>query len=1031
MKKIALLTLILNVFLFINAQVVEGSAFVPKYYPSSPNVSSLGSFGMYPMNLATGQPNIGISLFSNSSYGNDADINLNYNISSVKPDFQTSWVGLGWNLSVGGAITRLVNGGIDECYVSNYTDPTVFSYYDHYSTLNTQDWYSDVKLTQYYQFMTPLFPSSDEANPTPDEFAFNVNGLNGSFFKNHEGKWIVKANHNLDIDVKEELKYDFSFLENGGPTNQVDWFLKRIIYGFVLTDQNGTKYTFGKDSNALEINGIETVDTAYNPAMYVKSWYLTKIEYPSGKSISFEYSNDNRATYVVHSSSFYSTYKAQSSGVSQSNTKGNFNLLTLDRNFYKYLSKIKFDNNEINFYKSYSNALDYNTENVPWGQLDTNYDMIHYSGNYNDRKHWYKLDSIVVKSNNVRSNAVVFNYENTSNYRLRLLNVSIGKSQQAKQQYSFEYNPLRLPDFNVNKTDHWGYYNNKNFETSVPQSSNYTYSKAQMLTYSQYREPDFTYGTAELLQKIIFPTKGYTLIEYEPHTYSRLLNKTINGFDVNIIGNSIAGGARVKKMTTNDNINSYSKSFFYVDDYLNGSTTSSGVSGGMANYFDEGIINNGNLEFWKLSSSSYIPLNYTNGNYITYSKVYEKLENGSIIEHIFSNQDNGYKDFKSNNYQLIQGNVGYVNTFDPANISIVKNALDKLGYNNLDVERGKPLNEKYYDSNKNLLKEIQYNYNTNPSRLTDKIRSISYIADVYGAPINMAAYDLIAQMHIVSKMSAHTIYSHHTPLISTTNIEYFNSNPVTSLSQYTYGTTNHHQLLNQKTTTSEGIVKETNYSYAHEKGNQLMISKNMVGIPLETSTTQTIGTVTKMLSRSERIYPLNQSEANTKTSGLVLPITVLSYDMQTPSSSTTEVTYDKYDNNGNLQQYTTKDGLSTVIIWGYNQTQPIAKIEGAKLSDISQSLMDSIVTASNTDALTGPNNDETSFLSVLNTFRNSLPNYQITTYTYDPLIGVRSITPPSGIREVYIYDSANRLKEIRENSQTGNLLKEFKYNYKQ
>jgi len=101
------------------------------------------------------------------------------------------------------------------------------------------------------------------------------------------------------------------------------------------------------------------------------------------------------------------------------------------------------------------------------------------------------------------------------------------------------------------------------------------------------------------------------------------------------------------------------------------------------------------------------------------------------------------------------------------------------------------------------------------------------------------------------------------------------------------------------------------------------------------------------------------------------------------------------------------------------------------LTDISQSLIDSIVTASNTDAAAAANNDETSILSVFNTFRNSLSNYQITMYTYDPLIGVRSITPPSGIREVYLYDSANRLKEIRENSQTGNLLKEFKYNYKQ
>lgn len=147
------------------------------------------------------------------------------------------------------------------------------------------------------------------------------------------------------------------------------------------------------------------------------------------------------------------------------------------------------------------------------------------------------------------------------------------------------------------------------------------------------------------------------------------------------------------------------------------------------------------------------------------------------------------------------------------------------------------------------------------------------------------------------------------------------------------------------------------------------------------------------------------------------------------SSLEKEVTYDKYDSKGNLQQYTAKDGISTVIIWGYNQTQPIAKIEGAKLSDIQQSLIDSIVNASNTDAVAAANNDETLLLSVFNTFRNSLLNYQITTYTYDPLIGVRSITSSSGIRENYIYDSAGRLEKVID--MDGKVLKEFKYNYKQ
>lgn len=59
----------------------------------------------------------------------------------------------------------------------------------------------------------------------------------------------------------------------------------------------------------------------------------------------------------------------------------------------------------------------------------------------------------------------------------------------------------------------------------------------------------------------------------------------------------------------------------------------------------------------------------------------------------------------------------------------------------------------------------------------------------------------------------------------------------------------------------------------------------------------------------------------------------------------------------------------------------------------------------------------------------ALPNYQITTYTYNPLIGVTSVTPPSGIRENYIYDNSNRLEKIIDLN--NNILKEFKYKYKQ
>ncbi|MGX9987601.1 hypothetical protein, partial [Soonwooa purpurea] len=65
-------------------------------------------------------------------------------------------------------------------------------------------------------------------------------------------------------------------------------------------------------------------------------------------------------------------------------------------------------------------------------------------------------------------------------------------------------------------------------------------------------------------------------------------------------------------------------------------------------------------------------------------------------------------------------------------------------------------------------------------------------------------------------------------------------------------------------------------------------------------------------------------------------------------------------------------------------------------------------------------------------------DYQITTYSYDPLVGVRSVTPPSGLREIYIYDTAQRLKEVKrleKDGTTGSMiyrtLKENEYHYKQ
>lgn len=248
-----------------------------------------------------------------------------------------------------------------------------------------------------------------------------------------------------------------------------------------------------------------------------------------------------------------------------------------------------------------------------------------------------------------------------------------------------------------------------------------------------------------------------------------------------------------------------------------------------------------------------------------------------------------------------------------------------------------------------------------------------------------------------------------------------NGKTLTTTIDYNYNNSSHNQLTSQKTIFPDLSTSETLYSYAAEEANINMKEANMVGIPLVVENKKN----SKTISKNRTIY-----SKNTTTSNLILPTSVLSYDLQSPTTAQTEVTYNQYDLKGNLQQYTTKSGVPTAIIWGYNQTQPIAKIEGATYAQVS-ALAAAIITASNTDNTTGTQVSEDALILALNTFRtaSTLNGYQITTYSYDPLIGVRSITPPSGIREIYTYDTANRLQSVKDIG--GKILKEYQYNYKQ
>ncbi|MFK5855154.1 MAG: RHS repeat protein [Bacteroidota bacterium] len=172
---------------------------------------------------------------------------------------------------------------------------------------------------------------------------------------------------------------------------------------------------------------------------------------------------------------------------------------------------------------------------------------------------------------------------------------------------------------------------------------------------------------------------------------------------------------------------------------------------------------------------------------------------------------------------------------------------------------------------------------------------------------------------------------------------------------------------------------------------------------------------------------------------LVLPIDIQTlkgeYNVSTNTLKDRIVFHDYYAN-GNLKEVSKKDGTTIVYIWGYDEQYPIAKIENATYLQIEAAiatLPSSYNTLAEIQAKSNADNDNTKegeLRTVLQAIRDhsSLSNTMVTTYTFDPLIGITSVTDPRGYTTYYEYDEANRLKHVKDG--VGNILSKNEYHYK-
>jgi YD repeat-containing protein len=1074
-------------------QPSNGNTNIANIIPPSPTAYALGNYGNVPVGLFTGTANVSVPLFTYETENIEMPINMSYGSNGIRVDEISTNVGLGWNLNIGGVISRTVRDRPDDTSQKLQIPANAFS-------PNNTPAFKD--------FIYNVGNISSGIDTEADIYSFNFNGISGKFFYDRDNQ--------IHLIEQQALK------------------IEKITEGFTITTSTGEKYYFTEK----EITNSKTLGVGHQlPNIGITAYYLTKIVHPKGDEMYFTYEDMYLNYTASQSQSFtlsmpYTTCQGAfiatptgSMGVIAQNTMG------INGKRIKTITS----NNPVNGSVSFT----YSTDS---GNIDTD-------GNY-------KIQNIIQNDKNGYAvENISFNYLNTANKRNFLTGITF-KDPQKSYAFEYE-SPSELPERLSYKRDYWGYYNGKSNQSLVPLVKDYNLNTYNYAGANQNPDPNFakigllkkitypTKGYTELEYegntywgtKTIYPdytnmnmtvanntiagivTQQYTITspvnqdieisgtslfngncseQQQTHnpvgtveligsgTSHQFIPNQNNTFYYSVTAGSTftlklsasrctyvdsnlkyyasapqvfdtnldTGGVRIK--STKDYDSSlpapiYKRYFYGSKDDVNHSSGDKGVEPYFVSTYNSSEACSGGentpscvfipRQFITLASNSLLPLFDTDKNtstfykYVTISHGGDSFEGGGETKEFIINRDSGGSHLWGSNTILTTPytNYGWNNGLEVRSQILRKNSNGSLG-----IIQSKENNYVKKDANTFELKNFTHRRNDLVSCSTPMPYNCTQydIANPDHACYGKSVGDVINTPFVDNvDVDEYKTISYWQYLNSQTTTDYFDGTPIATQTEYFYNNPSNYQLSKKKTTSSDGIINESNYSYAHEKGNQLMIDRNMVGIPLETTETQTIGNVTKTLEREETIYPT--SLPTTQAGNLVLPLSEKSYDVLSNISST-DVTFDKYDDKGNIIQYTTKDGVPVAIVWGYNKTQPIAKVEGMTYDQITAlSTTSSIVSASNEDAT--DSTKEGLLLTVLNNFRkeSALAGKKIATYTYDPLIGVTSITPPSGIRETFVYDSFGRLKEgnLRLQNTTGSYIqqtgKKNNYQYKQ
>lgn len=715
-----------------------------------------------PVDLFTGRVNVGIPIWTLKSSQVDVPVVLSYNGGGMKVDEREGNAGIGWNVNLGGSVSRDVRDIPDDVETSANEIRKGWLHSTNSAAIQNFVPSSDDNLTNCsdelsdYNFLNTLQLARNDTEP--DLFTIRAPGLRGQFF--------FDGNKNLVLAPYQDLDIDYS----------IDAY-QRII-SFTITRNDGVKYFFNvADITTKEVfkyKNTSSLEYDFHPfktkLSFCSAWSLSSIVAPNSKTIIFVHSSETYAENTEYrrwlnpASNKIDTLYVMSSLVAKHDIvqiKNELHIVSISRLENSLINSISISPNgepggQKRFFFDYTQV-----RNVNDGSLE------------NEGKRYFLNE---LKETNTDCSAF-------PSYKFEYYDVD------------FTTGTTNIPIKNGFAQDLWGYYNGApDVATSLIPAIYYkeTASGAEririnphpidagyMLLSGTNRGTNPTTVHYGSLSKIYYPPGGYAQIGYEPaEYYDSLVNVSYQGGGVRVAQVVMSSGDNA---VTNDIIRNYQ--YKRADNQSSGKLLYPPIFGWFSNNFYRS------------------PDNMAPEEAIYYTRV-------SVIEPGIGRSVYEYH-LPGTYSQTVQRDWEAPSTKVARSASCTQLSLFKNGYfgypfsptTNFGFERGLLSKVFTYSESNSLLKESSYNYNR-ISPVVVYTYALRY-APVSGGWI-YSRYKLIAN---VSKLIVSQTDKIYDPASLT--------NSIATITSFSYSPT--HYLLNSTSVTnSDNSILKTEYKYAKD-----------------------------------------------------------------------------------------------------------------------------------------------------------------------------------------------------------------------